>query len=153
MTEKILDAMFLFLVLEASWIDLHKREIPDRIPAEMVILGIVAVWTVDSITLSERLTGLFCISLPMIALANIWPGAFGGGDIKLAAAGGVFLGARRAFAAGAVSILAGGIILGVLLFKKKVKRKDEVPFVPFLGMGMVLGLLQGFEMAAWYIGQ
>lgn len=147
-----MDAMFLFLVLEASWIDVHKREIPDRIPAAMVALGTAAVWTVESITLSERLTGLFCISLPMIVLAYIRPGAFGGGDIKLAAAGGAFLGARRALAAGAVSVLAGGIVLGILLLKKKVKRKDEVPFVPFLGLGMILGLLQGFEMAAWYIG-
>ncbi len=153
MTEKILDAMFLFLILLASWVDVHKREIPNDISIAIAILGVAALHAVESITLSERLTGIFCISLPMAVLTYIRPGSFGGGDIKLAAAGGGFLGYRRALAAGAAAVMAGAIVLGVLLFKKKIKRKDEVPFVPFLGFGMVLGLFRGFEMAAWYWGK
>lgn len=152
MAEKILDTMFLFLVLCASLTDIRKREIPDGIPAAMAFIAAAAAWSGKSVTLSEQLAGIFCLSLPMALLACIRPGTWGGGDIKLAAAGGGFLGIRRMLAAGAVAILTAAFILGILTVRKKITGKDEVPFAPFLGAGMAAGLLWGFEMASWYIG-
>ena len=146
-----MEGVFLFLLLQASFEDLSKREIPDDIPAAVILLAAADMW-IGQMALPERLAGLLCISLPMTAITMARPGAFGGGDVKLAAAGGAFLGLIRMVAAGGIAVLLCGIVLTPLLLTGRITGKASVPFGPFLGAGMAAGLLWGKEIAAWYTG-
>ena len=151
MTEKLLEGVFLSLLLWVSFGDVLKREIPDGIPAAMILLAAADMWS-GGMALPERLAGLLCISLPMTAITMVRPGAFGGGDIKLAAAGGAFLGAIRMIAAGGIAVLLCGIVLTPLVLTRRITGKESIPFGPFLSAGMAAGLLWGKEITAWYTG-
>ena len=67
------------------------------------------------------------------------PGAFGGGDIKLMAVGGLFLGWRVAVTSAVISIFLGGAYSLYLLIIKHADRKTYFAFGPFLCVGMAIG--------------
>lgn len=91
----------------------------------------------------ERLAGGFSVSLLLVLADVIAPGSFGGGDVKLAAAGGLFLGCRRMIFAGAAAFGLAGAFLVFGLAAGKLSRKSNVAFGPFLCAGMAAGAIWG----------
>ena len=150
MTEKLLEGVFLSLLLWVPFGDVLKREIPDGIPAAMILLAAADMWS-GGMALPERLAGLLCISLPMTAITMVRPGAFGGGDIAGSSRRSL-LGAIRMIAAGGIAVLLCGIVLTPLVLTRRITGKESIPFGPFLSAGMAAGLLWGKEIAAWYTG-
>ena len=92
------------------------------------------------------------VSLPMLLLALVVPGGFGGGDIKLMAGAGFFLGARLTVVAAFLGILLGGGFGALLLAAKKADRKTRFAFEPFLCIGIAAAMFFGERLADWYIG-
>ena len=88
----------------------------------------------------------------MLAIAVVSRGGMGGGDIKLAAFMGLFLGPRLVGLALFLAFLVGGLVGIALLVSGKKGRKDAVPFGPYLALGGVLALLQGGNIISWYLG-
>lgn len=127
-------------------------EIPDGFSMIIVFLAAADMMRAGNPQIISRLVGALCVSLPFLTVSLIVPGGFGGGDIKLAAAGGLFLGWRLMAVAAAVSILSSGVYALYLLAGKKVGRKESFPFGPFLCMGMAVGLLYGEALIYWYVG-
>lgn len=78
--------------------------------------------------------------------------AFGGGDIKLMAGAGFFLGARLTVVAAFLGILLGGGFGALLLAAKKADRKTRFAFGPFLCIGIAAAMFFGERLADWYIG-
>ena len=118
-------------------------------------LAWVAVLAVLNLLLSPArwagaLIGMVCISVPMLLLCLAIPGAFGGGDIKLMAAAGLFLGWQHTLLAMFFGILGGGFYGMYLLAARKADKKDHFAFGPFLCVGIVLALLFGDPVLAWY---
>ena len=75
----------------------------------------------------------------------------GGGDIKLIAMIGAFLGWRYTLLTIFLGALAGAIVgLSLMIFKGK-GRKHPVPFGPFLALGAIASLLWGNDIIKWYI--
>lgn len=74
--------------------DLQTHQIEDKIPISLSVLALISCWLFPEITVIDRIFGVIAVSLPMTLLAMKIPGAFGGGDIKLMAACGLFLGVR-----------------------------------------------------------
>ena len=58
----------------------------------ILILAMINMWLFQAHSLKDCLLGAVIIAGPMLILALLIPGAFGGGDIKLMAASGLFLG-------------------------------------------------------------
>jgi len=77
-------------------------------------------------------------------------GAFGGGDIKLMAAAGLFLGWQNTLLAMFLGILGGGLYGIWLLAAKKADKKDHFAFGPFLCAGIVIAMLLGEPILQWY---
>lgn len=133
--------------------DIAVMEIEDWCHAVLLLLGVVAVFTLPGLSgIAGRFLGLVVISVPMLLLALLIPGAFGGGDIKLMGAAGFFLGARLISVAMLLGIGLGGIYGIVLLLAKKGGRGTQFAFGPFLCVGMVLAFLLGDWLIAWYAG-
>ena len=88
----------------------------------------------------------------MLVLTILIPGAFGGADIKLMAAGGMFLGWRCTVLAAVLAVLLGSIYGLWLLFVKQKERKGTFAFGPFLCAGMAAALLWGDKIIAWFLG-
>lgn len=83
---------YLGILLVVARIDWDTQIIYDRFHILILLLGVAALWLFPEHGMVDRLIGAVIISVPMLLLALIIPGAFGGGDIKLMAASGFFLG-------------------------------------------------------------
>ncbi len=134
----ILIAAFFFLLSVIACEDALTMRIPDGRNAALFFVGLGALLTCSGPRLSDRLIGLFLISVPMLLIALAVPRGFGGGDIKLMAAGGFFLGGRGIAAALVIGAFSGGVYAVSLLFRKKAGKKDVFPFGPFLCAGLAL---------------
>lgn len=142
---------FLCILAAVTLTDLYRREIPDICCAAVIILAFLSVWTLPGLSLWERAAGGLCISVPLLLIATFVPGSFGGGDVKLMAACGLYLGWRITVVSAAAAILsAGGCILYGMI-AGRMKKGDAIAFGPFLCMGMLEGLIWGEGMIRWYV--
>ena len=139
------------LLFLAAATDIRAMLIPDIISILMFVLGIVSIFIYKDISLTEHLIGLVCVSLPMLVTTLVIPGAFGGGDIKLMAGIGLFLGWKLTLVAMFFAILTGGIYAIVLLANKKTDRKGHFAFGPFLCFGSALSMFCGYELLMLYL--
>ena len=98
----------------------RQLEIPNGLVIACIVPAAMAVFAFPDVTLTERLIGFFSVSLPLFAITLAVPGAFGGGDIKLMAVIGFFLGWKMSLTAFMLAVFSGGIYgIGLLLSKKK----------------------------------
>ena len=51
-----------------------------------------------------------------------------------------------------LAILLGGLSAGLLLLLRIKKRRDAIPFGPFLSLAAIATLLWGQEILNWYLG-
>lgn len=84
----------------------------------------------------------------LIAIAS--RGGMGGGDIKMMAMVGAFMGWKAILLTTFIGSLSGSII-GIFLMAFKGKgRKTKIPFGPFLSLGSLITLFFGAEILRWY---
>ena len=86
-----------------------------------------------------------------LLLAVLSKGGMGGGDIKLMAVLGLWFGWQQALLLIFLAFLSGGSLALLLLFLKKKKRKDAVPFGPFLVLSALIVSMWGEQIIAWYL--
>ncbi len=79
-------------------------------------------------------------------------GGMGWGDVKMAALIGLVTGFPLIFVALLLAVLAGGLVAGLLLALKIKRRREAVPFAPFLSLATIVTLLWGSDILSWYLG-
>lgn len=147
-------AAFVLALLAIAWIDLDTRTIPDALTIPGVGIGLAAslfgppglgaailgaavggtsLWLVGY--LYERSTGV--------------PG-MGGGDVKLAAMMGAFLGMGGVFGAIFLASLLGSVFGAALIALGRGSRRTAIPFGTFLAPSAIVLLLYGDTLARWY---
>lgn len=146
---------FCCLAAAAAWTDGKERKIPDGIVKALAVLGLAArVWKVLEGSeeglgvLGEGALGALAGAGIFLFLLLIWPGAFGGGDVKFLAAGGIFLGPAGTAVAFVLSVLLAG---GSCVLRRRGGR-EEIPFGPFLAAGMGIACWWGEALWRWYVG-
>lgn len=144
--------LFLCILTVVSFVDLDTMEIPFSLVLAAAIVGLISCFFFPEISLPERGIGALCVSLPLYLLTVAVPGAFGGGDIKLTAACGIFLGWKLNLMALFLAVMGGGLYGMWLLATKKKGRKDHFAFGPFLCAGMAAAMFVGEDIWNWYLG-
>jgi leader peptidase (prepilin peptidase)/N-methyltransferase len=144
--------LFFLCLTAVTVIDAKTMIIPDKFHIIIAVLGIVQAVLVPTPALAERVLGIFAISVPMFLIALLIPGAFGGGDIKLMAACGFFLGWKLLCISFFLAILTGGFYGIWLIAAKQKERKEHFAFGPFLCIGMAAAVCFGEELLQWYLG-
>jgi len=138
-------------LIVVTFIDLEHQIIPDRITLPGIIIGFILGATVLPVGWLNSLIGLFLGGGLFYLVAVISRGGMGGGDIKLIAMIGAFLGWQSALLTIFLGALAGSVVgLFLMAFKGK-GRKHPVPFGPFLALGAVAALFWGNYIINWYI--
>lgn len=138
-------------LIALSMIDIDTQQIPDRFHLVIGLCGVAAgLLPGGSIGWLERLIGLFCVSLPLLALAILTDGV-GEGDIKLFAACGLLLGWKLIVLAMLLAAVAAGLYGGILMAVKKAGGKTPIPFGPFIAFGVMISLLAGDAILTWYL--
>lgn len=143
---------FLCILTVVSFVDLDTMEIPFPLVAAAALTGVLSCLFFPEISLAERGIGILCVSLPLYLLTLFIPGAFGGGDIKLMAACGIFLGWKLNLLALFFAVMGGGIYGIWLLATKRKGKKDHFAFGPFLCAGIAAAMFAGENILDWYLG-
>ncbi len=150
--QALIYALLVCALVVVSVIDLQHQIIPDKITLPGIALGLgFAFLPVLPLDWRQSLLGLVLGGGILYLAALLSRGGMGGGDIKLAALIGVFLGWRKVLLTIFAGVLVGSLVgLGLILFKGR-GRKDKVPFGPFLGLGAVISIFWGWEIIGWYL--
>jgi len=155
-TQDTLGAVLFFVVLSIliviAFIDADTQEIPDSLNITILVCGVLAIGAGPEVALLDRGIGLVAVSVPLLVLAFVIPGAFGGGDIKLLAAAGFLLGWQSVLVATFIGIVVGGLYAIVMLALGRKTRKDHFAFGPALCAGIAAALLYGPVLITWYLG-
>lgn len=141
----VITAIFLVMLAACASSDINKGIVPDLLCVFIAILAVVKLLT-DSISLQSiinHLCGAFVLSVPMLAVALLIKSGFGGGDIKMMAAAGLFLGLDKTIIAGFIAFFIAGIYGIYLLFTKKGSAKEKVKLAPYLALGCAFSELFG----------
>lgn len=136
----------------ASVRDIRVREVKEQYWIGIVLLAVLRIGTGTECSLLSHIAGAFCVSGPMLLLATVVPRAFGGGDIKLVFACGLFLGAKVILISTTAAILLAGVYVIIRLMIRSGNRRNAFPFVPFLCAGMGIGMLFAQQIIDWYLG-
>lgn len=147
--------VFTAALVVITFIDLQHQIIPDRISLPGIPLGFLCSFFLPWNTWLDSLLGilvgggvLYAFALGYYLLTK--KEGMGGGDIKMLAMIGAFLGWKGALATLILASVAGSLI-GILLIILKGKNfKYAVPFGPFLALGAFCALLYGERLISWY---
>lgn len=150
----ILAAVFFSILIVISFIDLQHQIIPDGLVICLLLLGALnAVYQI--VILHEPwptfAIGLLAASFPLFLLGLVFPDSLGGGDVKLMAAAGLFLGWKLILLALFLGNFIALFYVIVQLLLRKFNRSTPIPFGPFLSLGMVCSLLFGDQLIDFYL--
>ena len=146
---------FIAALIAITVIDFYHQIIPDVISLPGIGVGLLASFFLPQITFFDSLLGMLLGggSLFLVATGYHWlfkREGMGGGDVKLLAMIGAFLGWKSVILTIFLSSLIGSVT-GILLILMKGKDfKFAIPFGPFLSLGAVLSLFYGERIMRWY---
>ncbi len=142
---------FLSALVVIAAIDLDHQLIPDRITLPGIPLGFLANLLTTRVSARDSATGILVGGGIFFVIILVSRGGMGGGDMKLGAMIGAFLGWRLTILAIFFAVAVGGVVAVWLLVTGTRGRKDPVPFGPFLAVSSVVSLFWGEEVLAWYL--
>ncbi|MDI3317281.1 MAG: prepilin peptidase [Bacillota bacterium] len=149
--ETLLGLGLVALLVVATGVDLRVRLIPDAAN------GLAAGWALAIGFLARgggfwpHLAAAAGAGLLFALIGRLSGGGLGGGDVKLAAVLGLFLGpAPAALAFFAAAVLGGGVA-GFLLVTGRRSRRDELPFGPFLAAGALVAWFWAGPLIGLYL--
>ncbi|MGL5713111.1 MAG: prepilin peptidase [Paraclostridium sp.] len=147
------------LLIIITFIDLDHYIIPD----EIIILGCVIALIVNltgfGVSFFDGIKGavfagggvlVVTLAIEFIVKKEV----MGGGDIKLYAMIGLFLGTKLALLTILLSIYVGGIYGLIFILYNKAKKKEfssMIPFGPFISIASVISMLWGNNILGFYI--
>src|SRR5262245_14712815 len=138
-------------LLVVALIDLDHKIIPNIITIPGIFVGLALSLGTLPITPLVSLLGLLVGGALFYLIALISRGGMGGGDIKLIAMIGAFLGWQGAIFTIFSGALLGSLVGVTLMLLGRKGRKDKVPFGPFLSSGAILFMLCGDDLIQWYL--
>lgn len=159
--------ILLGLLICLAFIDLDTLTLPNMFTQSGLVLGLVAqglgLFSPDALTTATAARGLLMAVLGAVLgmgifeliglLGSLLTGktVMGGGDGKLAAMLGAWLGWQgmllSSFIACALGAFGGGTAIALHL----ISRKNPIPFGPFLALGAVITLFWGDRLIGWYL--
>lgn len=132
-------------------IDLDHQIIPDVITLPGIAAGAALSIAIHPSNWLDTVLGIIVGGGLFFVIILASGGGMGGGDMKLGAMLGAFLGWKLVLLAILLGVFTGGAVAVTLLVTGSKGRKDPVPFGPFLALGAVLSLLWGNGLLGWYL--
>jgi leader peptidase (prepilin peptidase)/N-methyltransferase len=131
--------LFCAALLVIIFIDIHHQIIPDRISLPGIVLGVIGSLIGNAITWQQSTLGVVLGGGVLYAVAWAYymmtqREGMGGGDIKLLAMIGAFLGWQSLPYVIFASSLAGSLIGGIVMLKQRRGGQTRIPYGPFLAL-------------------
>ena len=152
--------LFASALITAAWIDWDFTYIPDGISLFILLAGLLSLIPLPAYglltrfswkSLGDHIVATVLIGSALFIVSRLTGGGIGGGDIKLLAASGFYLGLPRGLLA-----LFGGYVLAAAwvvpaLMRGKIHRRSSIPMAPFFAVSLILSLLWGEQILNWYL--
>jgi len=147
-------------LLALTYIDLDCTLLPDRITLPGIAVGVAVAalapsadrWATVEASLLGVLVGggiLWLVAWSYHALTG--REGMGGGDVKLLAMIGAFLGWKGVLLTLLLASFIGSAIGVVIMVRQRADSKLAIPFGPFLALGALVALFWGDRIVTWYI--
>jgi leader peptidase (prepilin peptidase)/N-methyltransferase len=147
----LVPALLLLAALVAiTFIDLEHQIIPDLITLPGIVTGVLANLATGAVSWRDSLLGVVVAGGLFFVIILASGGGMGGGDMKLAAMLGAFLGWQLTLVALFLAVVAGGVVALAVLGAGLKSRKEPIPFGPFLAAGGAAALCWGRSLMTWY---
>jgi len=147
-----IQSVFVYLIAAVSVtiaiVDIKTMTIPLSLIIAFFVLSIYPVLMRNNF--ADSLYGFIFLTLFFLIIMFIFPGAFGGGDLKLYGAAGLLLGLEMSVVLLEVSLISGavfGIIWGLTNGRN---FRIRIPFAPFIAAGIIITLLFGNTIVLFY---
>jgi leader peptidase (prepilin peptidase) / N-methyltransferase len=148
--------IFVAALLVVTFIDIDHRIIPDVISLPGIPIGFAASFALTQPDWLGSLLGIAVGGGSLLAIAwgyQLFTGkdGMGGGDIKLLAMIGAFLGWQGVLFTIMASSLTGTVVGIIAMLRAGKGLKMAVPFGPFLAIGAIIYLFFGPQLIEWYL--
>jgi leader peptidase (prepilin peptidase)/N-methyltransferase len=147
---------FVAALIAITVIDLYHQIIPDVISLPGIGAGLLASLIIPQITFLNSVLGILLGGGSLFLVATLYQWLFkregmGGGDVKLLAMIGAFLGWKAVILTILLSSLIGSITGIIIMVLKGKDFKYAIPFGPFLSLGAMIALFYGPSLITWYL--
>lgn len=134
-----------------TFIDIDYKIIPNTITLPGIPIGLALSYFFLPHSIINALIGMLGGGGLLLLMAVIYPGGMGGGDIKMIAMLGAFLGWEKVFLTIFLGSLIGSVVGITMIILKKGGRKTKIPFGPYLAAGAVLSIFLGNAIIEYYV--
>ena len=148
---------FMGALVVSTFVDLEHWIIPDLVTLPGIVVGLASAFFVPGHSLTDAIAGLVIGGGSLLLIGTVymkWKGieGIGGGDVKLLAMVGAFLGAKCTLITLILSSLGGSVVGAIVMGVTGKGSKTAVQFGPFLALGAIAAYVWGHEIAEWYFG-
>lgn len=150
--ELLFSYVFISLLVIITVSDLAYMIIPDKILIIFASIFIVLQFIVGDRQWLDSLLGVIIGFGLLLMIALISKGGMGGGDIKLFALLGLILGVKLVILAFFFSVIYGALIGMLLMLLGIMKKRQPIPFGPFIAAGALTAYYFGEKIVQWYFG-
>ena len=149
--------LFAAALIVITFIDLDHQIIPDVISLPGIVVGFLCSFAIPWLSWGDSLIGILVGggSLYLVAVGYellTKKEGMGGGDIKLLAMIGAFLGWQAILPVIFLSSFVGSLVGVPVMLLKKADSKLAIPFGPFLAAAALFYLFWGPPLIRWYLG-
>jgi len=149
--------IFVAALVVITFIDLDHQIIPDVISLPGILVGFVGSFFVPGLFWYASIFGILLGGGSLLAVAWGYEKltgreGMGGGDIKLLAMFGAFLGWQAVLPVIFLASLAGTLVGVPLMLVQKGDTRLAIPFGPFLALAAIIYLFWGQMLISWYLG-
>ena len=138
-SDNIFNLIFIYFLVLFTITDFEQQVIFDVMQLPFALCGL-AFCLFSGFPLLNHLTAALGGGVIFLVLAILTRGGIGGGDIKLIAALGLWLGTTALIDVAAFGFIAGGIAAFILLVFKHKKRTDKFAYGPYFTLAALLQL-------------
>jgi leader peptidase (prepilin peptidase)/N-methyltransferase len=155
--EALLAFAFVCALIVVTFVDFDHQIIPDSVSLPGIGVGLAAAIIFGHPSWTASLAGIVVGGGLLWAVAEAYyrltgREGMGGGDIKLLAMIGAFLGWQAVLVTLMIGSLTGSLIGILLMIVQRGDRRTAIPFGPFLAVGAVAALFWGDALIGWYLG-
>ncbi|NVN89886.1 MAG: prepilin peptidase [Desulfuromonadales bacterium] len=148
--------LFCSALVVITFIDLEHQIIPDEISLPGIVIGFLCSFVLNGLGWLNSLLGILLGGGSLLLVAYCYQRltgkeGMGGGDIKLLAMMGAFLGWKSIPFIIFASSLVGSVVGVTLMLIQKKDSKLAIPFGPYLAFGALLYIFFGPRLIDWYL--
>jgi leader peptidase (prepilin peptidase)/N-methyltransferase len=137
-------------------IDLDHKLLPNAITLPGIVAGLAFSLVFHPPSFLDAVIGVVAGYGSLWLVATVWEQlakkeAMGGGDLKMLAMVGAFLGWQGVVITFFVGFMIGGIFSALLLAARRVQLASQIPFGTFLAIGALVASFWGLRMLNWYL--